>query len=264
MWIGSLALARRSVLRRLLVEGRDPRGGLRGAAHRASALYGFFCGTLAAFLTAFYSWRLLILTFHGRPRADEHTMEHVHESPPVMLVPLMLLASARCSPGWAAARGLHRRGVAGVLARRDRQRRRATTCWSRCEHVPLLIASAADRRWRCSASRWPIVMYMVDPDPAGAARGDASRRVYRFLLNKWYFDELYDFLFVRPAQRAGARALAGRRRDDHRRRAERARGADRGRLGARWCKIQTGSIAVYAFTMLIGLVVLVSIFLLFR
>ena len=87
--------------------------------------------------------------------------------------------------------------------------------------------------------------------------------IYQFLLHKWYFDELYDFLFVRPAQSLarllwhvgdeklidgmpnGAAALA-------------AGGS------AQVVKIQTGSIAVYAFTMLIGLVVLISIFLLFR
>jgi NADH-quinone oxidoreductase subunit L len=86
--------------------------------------------------------------------------------------------------------------------------------------------------------------------------------VYRFLLNKWYFDELYDFLFVRPAialakilwhvgdetlidgMPNGAAALA-------------AGGA------AQVVKIQTGSIAVYAFSMLIGVVALVSIFLVF-
>src|SRR5258708_18269112 len=49
-------------------------------------------GLFAAFLTAFYSWRLLIMTFHGAPRASHEVMHHVHESPKVMLAPLLFLA----------------------------------------------------------------------------------------------------------------------------------------------------------------------------
>ena len=88
MWIGIARAGRYPVLRRLLLEGCHPGGGLRRALRR-SAFYAFVCGLIAAFLTAFYSWRLLILTFHGAPRADADTMAHVHESPAVMLVPLL-------------------------------------------------------------------------------------------------------------------------------------------------------------------------------
>src|ERR1700735_159371 len=49
-------------------------------------------GLVTVFFTAFYSWRLLIMTFHGKPRADHHTMDHVHESPWIMLLPLVPLA----------------------------------------------------------------------------------------------------------------------------------------------------------------------------
>ena len=69
--------------------------------HTAMGEYGFIMGTLAAFLTAFYSWRLIIMTFHGTPRADRHTMEHVHESTPWMTVPLMMLAVGAVFAGWA-------------------------------------------------------------------------------------------------------------------------------------------------------------------
>ena len=62
-------------------------------------MYAWVCGMIAAFLTAFYSWRLIILTFHGAPRADHHTMEHVHESPWVMLVPLLVLAAGAIGVG---------------------------------------------------------------------------------------------------------------------------------------------------------------------
>ena len=69
MWIGSLALMRLPGLRRLLQQGRDPRGRL-GLAQRPFHHYAFWMGVLAAVLTAFYSGRLIWLTFHGAPRAD--------------------------------------------------------------------------------------------------------------------------------------------------------------------------------------------------
>ena len=90
MWIGSLALA-----------GIWPFAGFYSkdfileavwGAETAVGTFAFWLGVLAAFLTAFYSWRLLILTFHGQPRADESVMARVHESPKVMLIPMMVLA----------------------------------------------------------------------------------------------------------------------------------------------------------------------------
>jgi NADH-quinone oxidoreductase subunit L len=62
------------------------------AGHSAIAHYGFWLLVAAAGMTSFYSWRLIFMTFHGTPRADQHTMKHVHESPPSMTVPLALLA----------------------------------------------------------------------------------------------------------------------------------------------------------------------------
>ena len=62
-------------------------------------MYGFICTVLAAFLTAFYSWRLLFMTFHGKSRADRHVLEHVHESPSVMIVPLLILATGAVIAG---------------------------------------------------------------------------------------------------------------------------------------------------------------------
>jgi NADH-quinone oxidoreductase subunit L len=91
----------------------------------------------------------------------------------------------------------------------------------------------------------------------------AFEPVYQFLLHKWYFDELYDFLFVRPAQRL-ARLLwhVGDEKLIDGMPNGLASLAAEGSLQV--VKIQTGSIAVYAFTMLIGLVLLITIFLLFR
>src|SRR5919202_6411151 len=90
MWVGSLALA-----------GIPPFAGyfskdsiLEAAylSHNSFHLYAFWLGVLVAFMTAFYSWRRLFLVFQGETRQDHHTFEHAHESPPVMLVPLLVPA----------------------------------------------------------------------------------------------------------------------------------------------------------------------------
>jgi NADH-quinone oxidoreductase subunit L len=223
-------------------------------------LYGFWTGTIAAFLTAFYSWRLLIMTFHGAPRADHHTMEHVHESTPWMTVPLLILSLGAAFSGWA----LHEYFI-GV----DQLSFWAGSIHSGpnnhilvdIEHVPWYIA------WLPTVTSGlgillAYVMYMLAPGlPARLAAN--FRPVYLFLLNKWYFDELYDFLFVRPTLALGR--FLWHTGDE-----KVIDGMPNGMASltasgtAQVVKLQTGSIAVYAFTMLIGLVVLISVFLLTR
>lgn len=90
MWIGSLALAGVPLFagyysKDLILESA-------WASHSAVGHFAYYMGIAAALMTAFYSWRLIIMTFHGKPRADHHTMEHVHESPAVMILPLVVLA----------------------------------------------------------------------------------------------------------------------------------------------------------------------------
>ena len=222
--------------------------------------YGFWMGTIAAFLTAFYSWRLIIMTFHGAPRANQHTMEHVHESTAWMTVPLMILALGAVFSGWA----LHEMFIGddqiafwagSIMSGPDNH------ILVDIEHTPTLIA------WLPTITSalgilLAYVMYMLVPGlPARLAT--AFRPVYLFMLNKWYFDELYDFLFVRPAQRL-ARLLW--HTGDEKLIDGMPNGAASIMAGgsAQVVKLQTGSIAVYAFTMLIGLVAMISIFLLFR
>ena len=207
-------------------------------------------GVLAAFLTAFYSWRLIIMTFHGTPRASKHTMEHVHESTPWMTVPLMILAIGAVFGGWALhdwfigedqlafwGGALHAGPTNHILVD--------------MEHIPSFIALLPTITGVLGIAL-AYVMYMLVPSLPGRL-ATMFQPIYQFLLHKWYFDELYDVLFVRPAQRLarmlwhvgdeklidgmpnGVAALA-------------AGGS------AQVVKIQTGSIAVYAFTMLIGLV----------
>lgn len=120
MWIGSLALA-----------GIPPLAGYFSkdivleaawADHTWFGNYAYWMGIAAAFMTAFYSWRLIIMTFHGQPRASKKVMDHVHESPPVMLAPLFVLASGAILAGFVFYGGfvgsasLHHDGGAGTVA----------------------------------------------------------------------------------------------------------------------------------------------------
>jgi len=162
--------------------------------------FSYVIGVTAAFLTAFYSWRLLILTFHGKPRADEHVMAHVHESPLVMTIPLMVLAAGAI--------------FSGVLGHSSFVGEEFGAFWSKsivildkheamhgAEHVPTLISLLPTVAGVLGIGL-AYVMYMFAPGiPATLAK--LLPGVHRFLLNKWYFDELYDFLFVRPSFKIG-------------------------------------------------------------
>ena len=258
MWIGNLALA-----------GIPPFAGYYSkdaiisasyAAGTGIGLYGFICTLLAAFLTAFYSWRLLFMTFYGTPRADHHVMEHVHESPPVMLVPLVVLAIGavivgKLLDGTFIGAGFHGFWQASIFNTSDNH------VLAALEHVPAWVEYAPLVVGLLGIAT-AYVMYMAYPLlPMRLAA--MFRPIYLLFLNKWYFDELYDAVLVQPLLRFarafwqvgdvtmidgvpnGLAALA----------TEGSREA---------VKIQTGSLAVYAFVMLIGVVVLVGIFMLFR
>ena len=98
MWIGTLALVGFPGFAGFF--SKDAVLEAAYASHNPFHMYAFGSGVLAAVLTAFYSGRLMWLTFHGEPRADKHTMEHVHESPPVMTIPLIVLAIGAVLAGW--------------------------------------------------------------------------------------------------------------------------------------------------------------------
>ena len=185
--------------------------------------YGFALTVVAALMTAFYSWRLIFLTFHGTPRASAEVMEHVHESPPVMLVPLYVLAAGALFAGLIFSGSFIGAGNGAFW-------REALVAG---EHAPILEEMHHSPFW---VTYLPTLMmaigaliavwfYLVDPR---VPRELAERNdwLYRFLLNKWYFDELYDLIFVRPAKWLG-RFLwkQGRRLADRRLRAGRRLGA---------------------------------------
>ena len=258
MWIGNLALAGIPPL-----AGAYSKDAIISAAymaHTGIGNYGFACTILAAFLTAFYSWRLLFMTFHGTSRADHHTLEHVHESPLVMLVPLLVLAAGAVFAGMA----LHGWFIGeeqltfwhGAIFTRPSNHllEELEKVPAAIEYAPLIVALLG-----ISVA---YAMYVAAPRlPKMMAK--EYRRIYYFLLNKWYFDELYNKIIVRPL--LGLARFSWRVGD-----ATLIDGVPNGLAAIaagsarQVVKIQTGSLAAYAFVMLIGVVVLIGSFLIFR
>ncbi len=273
--------------------------------------FGFWALVIAALFTAFYSWRLMFMTFWGKPRGDKHTHEHAHESPRVMLVPLGVLAIGAVFAGmvWygpffgkvdkmagffqielseheATAEGGGEAEGAAMAEAATAEEAPATehapaTTEATTEHGPAMAPKGAVYMGpglmvieeAHAAPTWvkvsPFIamitgfvlawwFYIVNPAlPRALAR--TFRPLYLFLLNKWYFDEIYDFALVRPTKRLGRflwKFGDGKIIDGF------LNGIAMGvvpwftRLAGR---AQTGFIFTYAFAMVLGLVALVTI-----
>lgn len=199
MWIGSLALA-----------GMPPFAGFYSkdiileaayASGRSMGMFAYCLGVGAAFLTAFYSWRLLFLTFHGKPRASHEVMHHVHESPAVMLLPLLLLAAGAIFSGLIGHNLLGMVHPEGHFWNHAVATERAVEIYDHAEHMPLL-ATLQPTIAGLLGIALAYLFYIAKPSlPSSLAT--SFPRIYQFLLNKWYFDELYDKLFVKPALALG-------------------------------------------------------------
>ncbi len=240
--------------------------------HSHAATFGFFMTVLAAGLTSFYSWRLVFMTFFGERHAhaghgdhahaahDDHGHDHTpHESPLVMLVPLGLLAIGALFAGLAfngAFIGHHFEEFwKGTIGQGPNNH-----IMHDLHNVPHWVGFAPFVMMVVGfLVAW--LMYVIKPGSAQRL-ADANPVLYRFLLNKWYFDELYDRIFVRPAFWIGrlfwkggdGRIIDGLGPDGIAARvADVARGAVR---------LQTGYLYHYAFAMLIGVAAFITWYLL--
>ncbi|MDJ0934626.1 MAG: NADH-quinone oxidoreductase subunit L [Kiloniellales bacterium] len=258
MWIGSLALAGIGIPGVFGFAGFYSKDMILEAAFADHSLHGnfaFWLGIAAAFMTAFYSWRLLILTFHGRPRASDEVMSHVHESPWVMLAPLVVLAIGAVLAGLIGYNAFVGDGRAAFWGEAIRVLADNDTIEG-AHHVPLWV-KLLPLVMAVSGIGLAYVMYMLRPDLPGAVVR-MFRPVHTFFFNKWFFDELYDWIFVRPAVylgygfwKAGDGAVIDGVGPDGVAAATR-------NLAKRFSALQSGYLYHYAFAMLIGVVVLAS------
>jgi NADH-quinone oxidoreductase subunit L len=257
MWIGSLALVGFGIpglgIGFAGFYSKDMVLEVAYAAHSAAGSYAYWLGIAAAFMTAFYSFRLLFLTFHGKTRADHHTFEHAHEAPRVMIWPLFLLAAGAVLAGalfYGPFVGEGREAFWGssLLALHDIvEEAHHVPFWVKA--LPMVVTLAG------IALAW--LMYVRSPALAPRA-AEAFRPLYLFSFNKWYFDELYDRTLVRPALWLGrgfwttgdGAVIDGLGPDGV--------AAVARNLAQRASRLQSGYVYHYAFVMLIGVVVLVT------
>ncbi len=229
------------------------------ASGTAVGRYGWVLGTLTAFMTAFYISRVMFMTFHGKTRADDETWHHAHDAPWVMLIPLIVLAiGAACFGGLAYGHfvgdqheGFWRSAI--FVLPQHNSLGAIESVPPTVRYLPLIMA--------LGGIGIAYVFYVVDPRlPVRLAA--QFRAIYLFVLNKWYFDELYDWLFVRTAfvlgdglWKSGDGAVIDGLGPD----GVSALTRDLARQASR---LETGYLYHYAFAMMIGLVALVTWYLL--
>jgi len=254
MWIGSLALAGIPFFagyysKDMILESAFASGTQAGTI-------AFWIGIGAAALTAFYSWRLIIMTFHNKPRADHDTMHHVHESPAIMIVPLLVLAAGAIFAGWAFYDlfvGEGRMAFWGAsiftLGGEHDVLHAAHNVPEWVPHGPLLVGLIGIALAYLAYMFIPAV-----PDMTARAFGP----VHRLFFRKWYVDEIYDAVFVRPAIvlgrvffNAGDQAVINGLGPDGLARASRVGAGVLSRL-------QTGYMFHYAFVMIVSVVALIG------
>ncbi len=218
-----------------------------GGGHRAQWALLLF----GAFLTAFYSFRLIFLTFLGGPRMPREVAHHVHESPPAMTGPLVVLAVLTVVAGWAV-------GVPSEAGTRFAHFLASVFPLHEAGHGGFVgyILLVLNVLVPVAGIMLAWVLYGASPVRA-AAIGRPRNAVHRLLLNAWYVDQLYDLVLVRPLYALSTFL---------------ARVFDLGvvdgivnaigRAVAAWAaagrRLQTGYVVNYALTMLLGAIVVVG------
>jgi NADH-quinone oxidoreductase subunit L len=216
--------------------------------------YAFWALVTAALMTSFYSWRLIFLTFYSKTRADHHTYDHAHESPSSMMIPLAVLSLGAT--------------VAGIIFSTYFIGHDQKDFWGAAiftgEHNHILHEMHDVPEWVSYSSFVAMLLgfaiawvYYIGAPWLPDATARAFKPLYLFLLNKWYFDELYDFIFVRPAfaigrllWKGGDGAIIDGAID--------GTAAGVVRVTDRVVKLQTGYMYHYAFSMLIGVAAILT------
>jgi NADH-quinone oxidoreductase subunit L len=225
------------------------------ASHNPFATYAYILTVAAAGLTAFYSWRLMFKTFFGEPHDQEH-YEAAHEAPLTMLVPIGVLSIGSIAAGFAF-KGLFvsPTGVEEFFRESVKMNPHILEDMEQMPHllgylpfVMMVLGFAVAYLFYIRRPYLPVELANQQP------------LLYQFLLNKWYFDELYDFIFVRPAKRIGYflwKVGDGKIIDGFGPDGVSSRVLD---VTRNVVKLQTGYLYHYAFAMLIGVAGLITWF----
>ena len=165
----------------------------------------WFLGTAAALLTAFYSWRLIYMTFHGSFRGTTEQESHLHESPRVITVPLILLAVGAVAAGWVGIPPLimeHGDKIGEFLAP---VLGHPVGEGAHSQEMMVMGASIA-----VAVIGWLIAAYMYLKNTDFPRKlADSLRPLHKLLYNKYYVDELYGFTIVRPVLNLAERVVLG-------------------------------------------------------
>ena len=219
--------------------------------------YAFYLLVFSALLTSFYSWRLIFLTFNGKSNISTEIFSKIHESPKVMLFPLMVLSILTIFSGiyfvdyfmshdyqflWQTAIYLSENNhvIESI---------HYVPKWVKYSPLVMMILGLITA----------IIFYLIYPN-IPKFLSNKFNPLYKFLLNKWYFDELYELIFVRNISRIGnflsnfgdKRVIDGLGPDGIS-----LRVMD---IAKQVSRIQTGYIYHYAFAMLIGLMLFITYF----
>ena len=255
MWIGSLALAGFPFF-----AGYYSKDMIIEAAWASNSFTGqmaFWLGCAAALLTAFYSWRLLIMAFHGKPRCSAEVFEHVHESPPIMILPLIPLAFGAIFAGWFGYQSFvgydmsYFWGDSLFILPEHHAMEEAHHVAEWVKRLPVILAA--------SGVGLAIIAYLIIPSlPARVV--SMARPIHSLFFNKWFFDELYDLLFVRSSVRFGTFLWV--KGDEQTIDRFGPDGLSELVLNGsnKLSKLQSGYVYHYAFAMMIGVVMLLSLY----
>ena len=243
MWVGNLALAGIPFF-----AGYYSKDAILEAAYSQGTFigqYSFVVGLVTVILTAFYAWRLLLLTFHGTPRADDRVMAHVHEPPQSMKIPLYILVIGATISGYFGHDLFLNQEFWGITKELPSSGRSVPYWISPLPLLCSLLGMAA-----------AYLFYERNPEIPGRLT-QRWEKLYLFSFHKGFVDEFYDWLFVRPAFNWGQ--VFWKKGDGHiiDRFGPNGAAALCLKVSKLVSRLQTGYVYHYAFAMLVGIVALV-------
>lgn len=161
-------------------------------------------GAVAAFMTAFYMFRLVFMTFHGKCRVDEHVVNHIHESPNNMVIPLIVLAGLSVMGGFVGLPGLSmiNKFLEPAIAGHGHELAIAVANGghSIVQMKKVFLMMIVSTGIAAAGILLAYLMYIKKPELPGKL-SRSFRLIYKLIFNKFYIDEIYDVIFVYPTKK---------------------------------------------------------------